>query len=68
MIIQDWRGALKGYSTMALAFIVAAPTVWAEMPPEVVALIPEAYLSKIVTGVAVAGLIGRFIAQGRRNA
>lgn len=66
-IIKDWRKALRSYSAMALAFIAFIPAIWSEMPPELVALIPAEWHKWIVVGVATAGLIGRFIKQGKDN-
>lgn len=66
-IIQDWRKALRSYSAMALAFAVAAPMVWAEIPPEVVEMIPQEWQTWIYRGVLILGLIGRFIKQGKED-
>lgn len=66
-IIKDWRKAVRSYSAMALAFIAFIPMIWAELPPELVALIPAEWQKWIVVGVATAGLIGRFIKQGKED-
>lgn len=66
-VVKNWKKALRSYSAMALAFAVAAPMVWAELPPEVVAMIPEEWQTYIYRAVLVLGLIGRFIKQGKED-
>lgn len=66
-IIENWRAALRAYSTMALAFIALIPMFWAELPPEIVAMIPAEWHKWVVVSVAAAGLVGRFIKQGDKN-
>lgn len=66
-IVKDWRKVLRSYSAIALAVLAAIPVVWSEMPPELVAFIPADWQRWIVAGVALAGLIGRFVKQGAEN-
>ena len=66
-IIPDWRKAMRSYSAMALAFVAFIPVLWAELPPEIVAMIPAEWHKWIVVTVATAGLIGRFIKQGKED-
>ncbi|MGN6207733.1 hypothetical protein [Asticcacaulis sp.] len=62
-LIDNWREALKAYSTWALGAVVAIPTIWLQVPDELKALIPAQGMAKITVLVAVAGLIGRFVDQ-----
>lgn len=66
-LIPDWRKTLLSYSAMALAFVAFIPMLWAELPPEIVAMIPAEWHKWIVVTVATAGLIGRFIKQGKED-
>lgn len=62
-LVPDWRRVWRYYSTQALIAIAALPMIWAEMPPETRALIPEEWRPWIVTAVALSGIAGRLIAQ-----
>ena len=62
-LIDNWREALKAYSTWALGAVVAIPALWLQVPDELKALIPAQGMAKITVLVAVAGLIGRFVDQ-----
>lgn len=63
-LIPHWRAHLRSYSAMALAALAALPLIWAQVPPELIALIPPDWLKWIITGVALAGFVGKFIDQG----
>ena len=65
-LASNWRELWKKYSTIALALITAIPPVWAAST-DFQALIPAPYMLKIVTFVAVIGLIGRYIDQTKKN-
>lgn len=62
-LIEDWRAALRAYSTWALGAVAALPALWLQVPAEVKALIPAQDVGKIAAIIAVAGLVGRFIDQ-----
>lgn len=64
-LVHNWRHALKWDSTKVFAALAVVPVVWAQMPPEVTAIIPEPWLPYIVAGVAVAGALGRLRDQTR---
>lgn len=65
-LIPEWREAWRMFSVQALGLILMLPLIWAEMPPEVKALIPASWHPYIVAAVAAAGLIGRLIDQRTR--
>lgn len=65
-LVSDARRAWRWFSMQALALLAIIPVVWAELPPEVAAIIPAGWYPWIVTGVAVAGMIGRLVDQGGR--
>lgn len=65
-LIPEWRDAWRWFSVHALGLIVLLPLVWAEMPPEVMALIPASWHPYIVAAVAAAGLVGRMVDQRPR--
>lgn len=62
-LIENWRAALRAYSTWALGAVAALPALWLQVPLEVKALIPAQDLAKIAAMIAVAGLVGRFVDQ-----
>lgn len=63
-IIEDWKRAARGYSTIALSLLAAVTALWGQLPPEVVDAIPEEHRGYVLASVAIAGLVGRFIKQG----
>jgi len=56
---QSWRW----FSVWALALLAALPVIYAQLPPETLALIPVEWRPWIVSAVAVAGIIGRLVKQ-----
>lgn len=64
-LIPEWRKSWRMFSMQALAFVAALPLLWYELPPEVKAMIPDDWHPFILTGIAVAGMIGRLVDQGR---
>lgn len=64
-LVDDWKKVYKWHSAQALALVAAIPVVYAELPPEVVALIPPQCQGYLVTTVAVCGLILRLRKQGK---
>lgn len=64
-LIENWRQAPRMLSVQALAVIAGLPAAWLMIPDEVKALIPPAWIPWITTGLALAGIIGRLIDQGK---
>ena len=64
-LVDGWTKAYRWLSVQVFAIIAALPFVWAELPPEVKAMIPPEYRPYIVSGLAVAGLLLRLKKQGR---
>ena len=65
LVVPDWRGGWKWFSNLALAAIVAINT--APIPPEVLdGLSPDAR-QQVTIGLAVVGILGRFINQSRKK-
>lgn len=52
------------FSVHALGLITLVPLVWAQLPPEITALLPEAWRPWILAAVGLAGLVGRLVDQG----
>lgn len=62
-LIPNYRQALRMWSVRGLLFIVALPGLWEMIPLEVKALIPLPWLPWIMTGLALATLLGRLVDQ-----
>lgn len=62
-LVEDARRAWRWFSVQALAILALIPVIWAELPPESQALLPEAWRPWALTLVAVAGIAGRLIRQ-----
>lgn len=58
-LIPQWRRAWRMHSMQIMAALAALPLIWAELPPEVKALIPEGWQVYIVAALALIGMIGR---------
>ena len=63
LIVQNWHTAWKWISTWAFGLIAYVSV--AGIPPEVIALAPEASQSKVTAALALLGFVGRFINQSR---
>lgn len=64
-LVDNWRSGWKWFSNIALTGIVAVNT--APIPPEVIQVLPENTQHQVTVGLAVLGLIGRFIKQDART-
>jgi len=62
-LVENARQAWKWFSVQALAMLALVPLIWSELPPETQEIIPPTWRPWIVTGVALAGIAGRLIAQ-----
>lgn len=65
-LVPDWRRAWRWFSVQALAVLAALPVAWAELPPDVQAMLPETWRPWLLAGLALAGLVGRLVDQGDR--
>jgi hypothetical protein len=66
-LVSNARQGWKWLSTWAFTTLAALPFVWAELPADLKAMIPETAAPYLVTAVAIGGLIGRFVDQGGRT-
>lgn len=65
-LVENWQQGWRWFSNWAfviVAFLAAEP-----LSPEIVALLPHFLQDKIITLVAIAGLISRFISQSKQGA
>ncbi len=63
--VHNWQTGWKWFSNVALAGIVAVQAFYDTLPPELVTALPADTQSKITLGLAVLGLLGRFINQSK---
>lgn len=64
--IKDPKGALRHYTTIALAFLAFLNGALVLMPAEILAKFPPVvsqYMGWVLFGTAVAGLFGKFVDQ-----
>lgn len=61
-VVKDWRQGWRWFSNLALTAIIAVNTT--PIPPEIIGALPPDTQHKATIGLAVLGLIGRFIKQG----
>lgn len=61
--VSNWQSAWKWFSVQALALLAVIPAVWAALPPEVQAIVPEPWRIGIMILIAVAGVVGRLVDQ-----
>lgn len=66
LVVSNWRNSWKWISNIAFALIVAVQAFFDTLPPELIATLPHDAQSKITMGLAVLGVIGRFINQSRQ--
>lgn len=62
-LIPDWKQAWRWFSVQALAAIVALPVVWAMLPADVKAFLPDGWEPWVFAVIAAAGIVGRVIDQ-----
>lgn len=63
--VYNWQTGWKWFSNVAFAGIVAVQAFYDTLPPELVMALPVDTQSKITLGLAVLGLLGRFINQSK---
>lgn len=63
--VHNWQTGWKWFSNVAFAGIVAVQAFYDTLPPELVMALPADTQSKITLGLAVLGLLGRFINQSK---
>jgi len=66
--IPDWRQAWKWFSVQAFAIIIALPMIWAGLPADVKAYLPDEWKPWIMVAIAAAGILGRIIDQNKAPA
>lgn len=58
-LVSDWKRAWRWHSTQIAAIIAALPFVWASLPADLKAHIPDAWLPYIAAALAIALIVGR---------
>lgn len=65
LVVPDWKQGWKWFSNLALAAIVAINT--SPIPPEILDAMSPDLRQQVTIGLAVVGILGRFINQSRRK-
>ena len=63
-LVKDARKAWRWFSVQALAALAILPVVWVQLPPDVQAMMPDAWRPWVMVALAVGGIAGRLIKQG----
>lgn len=63
-LVPDWREAWRWHSVQIMAVLAVLPSVWAALPPDVKAWVPESWQLPIFGLLAVAGVVLRVRDQG----
>lgn len=63
-MVSDARKAWRWFSVQSLAVLAALPLVWAQLPEDVRAMLPEGWEPWLLTAIAVGGIVGRMVDQG----
>lgn len=58
-LVPDWKDAWRWFSVQAFLILAAVPPVWASLPPDVKAMLPDTWQPWVLCALAVAGVIGR---------
>lgn len=64
-LVPDWRKAWRWFSVQALAAIVMLPVVWASLPADVRAWLPDGWEPWVLMALAFAGIVGRLVDQNK---
>lgn len=65
LLVSNKTKSWAWFSNIAFALIVAVQAFFEAMPPELIATLPHDAQSKITMGLAILGVVGRFINQSR---
>ena len=64
-VVPNWQHGWRWFSNIALATIVAINT--APIPPEIIQALPPHAQQQVTIGLAIVGILGRFINQSRKK-
>jgi hypothetical protein len=62
-LVENWKRAWRWHSIQLAGLLAILPLVWAELPADVKAMIPDAWTPYIVTLLAVGVIVGRLRPQ-----
>ena len=63
-LVDDASRAWRWFSVQLAALMAVLPLAWSELPADVKAYVPPEWRAWVVTGLAVAVILGRLIKQG----
>jgi hypothetical protein len=67
-LVANARRSWRWLSMQALTALAAAPLIWASIPADVQAFLPPEWRPWVLTAMAAAGIAGRLIDQGGKDA
>lgn len=66
-LVSDVRQSWRWFSVQLAALVTVLPLVWAELPDDLKAYIPDEWRPFIVSGMGLAIMLGRMIDQERQK-
>lgn len=66
-LVPNTRQSWRWFSVQIMALVAVLPLVWAELPADLKSYIPPDWRPFLVTGLALAAIIGRMVDQGGRE-
>jgi hypothetical protein len=66
--VANWKDAWKWFSIQALFVIAMLPLVWAALPADAKALLPNGWEPWVLFALAISGIVGRLIDQNKAPA
>ncbi|AJD83155.1 hypothetical protein [Paracoccus phage vB_PmaS-R3] len=66
-MVEDWKEAYRWFSVQITALLAVLPFVWASLPDDVKAYVPDEWRPFIVSAVALGVIVGRLKDQPGRT-
>lgn len=66
-LVDDVKNSLGWFSIQALSAVAGLSVAWATVPDELKVFIPPVYMPYVVGALAVSGIAGRLIDQGKKT-
>jgi len=65
--VSNWKNSWRWLSVQIGTLIAVLPPAWAQLPTDIKAMVPDGWEPWIVSGMAIALIVGRLIDQGMKE-